>query len=187
MSSGHWKRARRAGKECCCWACREGEMMVTTRQYLTTELCLTPCSQVQRLETSRVIPTPSLAHESKAEYLLCSLQCGLQGCLLSFFNGHLSPDQSHEVVLYLAVSTTHVCSFSRLKNRLLIEAGKQFLWMFKKRQSNYDFWLFSSSPYFICKVSFSLVLCFQECLPFSSDTLQLLAVFAFFFSAYILI
>lgn len=50
-----------------------------------------------------------------------------------------------------------------------------------------DFWLFSSSLYFTCKVCFSLVLCFQECLPFSSDTLQLRAVFAFFFSTYILI
>lgn len=72
------------------------------------------------LGTSRVIPAPSLAHEPKAEFLLCSLQFGLQGCLLSFLNGHLSPDQSHEVVLYLAVNTTYVCSFSRLKNRLLI-------------------------------------------------------------------
>lgn len=137
------------------------------------------------LRTSRVIPAPSLAHEPKAEFLLCSLQFGLQGCLLSFLNGHLSPDQSHEVVLYLAVNTTYVCSFSRLKNRLAnnsyecLKEGKVL--------SNDDFCLLSSFPCFICKVFFSLVLCFQDCLPSSSDTLQLLAVFAFFFGAYILI
>lgn len=108
------------------------------------------------LGTSRVIPAPSLAHEPKAEFLLCSLQFGLQGCLLSFLNGHLSPDQSHEVVLYLAVNTTYVCSFSRLKNRLAnnsyecLKEGKVL--------SNDDFCLLSSFPCFICKVFFSLVL-----------------------------
>lgn len=39
----------------------------------------------------------------------------------------------------------------------------------------------------LLSVFFSLVLCFQVGLPFSSVTLQLLAVFAFFFGVYILI